>query len=226
MEHENINELTGREEACKKVKQIAEVIKKLKINNYLKIGGLSEEDRTALSMLEKNMDTIAEENGLQKLASELKATMSARYDVVNRGSNNSGSNKDAPITDKDDPKFSYNETLEAYRGAVDAEKQALETGKISKAKRCQAQASQYMNTLDEERQKRAIEYKRALFLELSISLDNTKENVEKWKSRYQGCLRPKDFSDRAKIAKILEQMTKGCDKENGEKYAGSDDRSI
>ena len=66
MEHENINELTGREEACKKVKQIAEVIKKLKINNYLKIGGLSEEDRTALSMLEKNMDTIAEENGLQK----------------------------------------------------------------------------------------------------------------------------------------------------------------
>ena len=68
--------------------------------------------------------------------------------------------------------------------------------------------------------------KEHFFLELSISLDNTKENVEKWKSRYQGCLRPKDFSDRAKIAKILEQMTKGCDKENGEKYAGSDDRSI
>ena len=48
MEYENTTELANRDEACQKVKQIAKVIEKIKINNYLKLGGISEEDRQKL----------------------------------------------------------------------------------------------------------------------------------------------------------------------------------
>lgn len=214
MEHENINELTTREEACKRVKQIASVIRKLKINNYLKLGGISQEDKNALSILESDMDTIARQNGLQKLATELKTTMAARYDVVDSEINGTETNtKGKPISN--DNNLGYNKDLEAYRGAVDAETQALKTGKISKALRCQAQAKKYMNVLDQDSQKRAIEYKRELFLELNLSLTKSEDNVEKWKDRYQTCLRPEDFSNRVKIAKVIEQMMKGCEKIDG-----------
>lgn len=226
MEHENINELTNREEACKRVKQIASVIRKLKINNYLKIDGISQEDKHALSILESNMDTIARQNGLQKLATELKTTIAARYDVVDSEENGTNSKQERrPISD-DDNNLGYNRDLEAYRGAVDAETQALKTGKISKAIRCQAQAKKYMNALDPDNQKRAIEYKRELFLGLNISLTHAEDNVQKWKNRYQDCLRPEDFSNRVKITKMIEQMMKGCEKISGEKYAGSTDRSV
>ena len=120
----------------------------------------------------------------------------------------------------------FNKDLEAYRGAVDAETQALKTGKLSKAIECQNMAQKYMNILDDDNKKRAIEYKRELFLELNFSLTKSEDNVEKWMRRFQNCLRPEDFSNRINMAKKLEQMTKGCEKTNGEKYAGSIDRSI
>ena len=223
MEHENISDLTTREEACKRVKQIASVIRKLKINNYLKLGGISQEDKNALSILENDMDTIARQNGLQKLATELKITMAARYDVIDSKQNETNTKS---RTTSNDNNLGYNEDLEAYRGAVDAETQALKTGKISKALRCQAQAKKYMNVLDQDNQKRAIEYKRELFLELNLSLTKSEDNIEKWKNRYQNCLRPEDFSNRVKIAKVIEQMMKGCEKIDGEKHSGSIDRSI
>ncbi len=223
MEHENISDLTTREEACKRVKQIASVIRKLKINNYLKLGGISQEDKNALSILENDMDTIARQNGLQKLATELKITMAARYDVIDSKQNETNTKS---RTTSNDNNLGYNEDLEAYRGAVDAETQALKTGKISKALRCQAQAKKYMNVLDQDNQKRAIEYKRELFLELNLSLTKSEDNIEKWKNRYQNCLRPEDFSNRVKIAKVIEQMMKGCEKIDGEKHSGSIDRSL
>ncbi len=223
MEHENISDLTTREEACKRVKQIASVIRKLKINNYLKLGGISQEDKNALSILENDMDTIARQNGLQKLATELKITMAARYDVIDSKQNETNTKS---RTISNDNNLGYNEDLEAYRGAVDAETQALKTGKISKALRCQAQAKKYMNVLDQDNQKRAIEYKRELFLELNLSLTKSEDNIEKWKNRYQNCLRPEDFSNRVKIAKVIEQMMKGCEKIDGEKHSGSIDRSL
>lgn len=223
MEHENISDLTTREEACKRVKQIASVIRKLKINNYLKLGGISQEDKNALSILENDMDTIARQNGLQKLATELKITMAARYDVIDSKQNETNTKS---RTISNDNNLGYNEDLEAYRGAVDAETQALKTGKISKALRCQAQAKKYMNVLDQDNQKRAIEYKRELFLELNLSLTKSEDNIEKWKNRYQNCLRPEDFSNRVKMAKVIEQMMKGCEKIDGEKHSGSIDRSL
>lgn len=225
MERENISELTNREEACKRVKQIAEVMKRLKINNYLKIGGISQEDKNALAILESDMDTIARRNGLQKLATELKTTMSARYDIID--SEKSGqTTKVNGQSISNDNNLGFNKDLEAYRGAVDAETQALKTGKLSKAIECQTMAQKYMNILDDDNKKRAIEYKRELFLELNFSLTKSEDNVEKWMRRFQNCLRPEDFSNRINMAKKLDQMTKGCEKTNGEKYAGSIDRSI
>ena len=67
MEYENTTELANREEACKRVKQIAKVIEKIKINNYLKIGGISEEDKQKLAQLESSMNIVANENDLQKI---------------------------------------------------------------------------------------------------------------------------------------------------------------
>ena len=61
MEYENTTELANREEACQKVKQIAKVIEKIKINNYLKLGGISEEDRKAFyEMVDKDVELITE----------------------------------------------------------------------------------------------------------------------------------------------------------------------
>ncbi len=215
MEHENINELTNKEEACKRVKQIANVMKKLKINNYLKIGELSQEDKNALSILERDMDTIAQQNGLQKLVGEIKTNLSDRYDMGN-------DNKGSELTKTTD----FPKILEAYRGAVDAEAQALKTGKISKARRCQSQAQKFMNSLDVDNQRRAIMYKREMFLELNLSLTNTRDNTQKWINIYQGCYRIIDASERAKIYETFKQKMKGCEKTNGKEYAGSVDRGI
>ena len=121
MEYENTTELANREEACKRVKQIEKIIEKIKINNYLKIGGISEEDRQKLEQLESSMNIVANENGLQKLASQLSTTMSERYDI--EGEQNG--------VEQGEQNF-VKDRLEAYRGAIDAEVQALKTGKISK----------------------------------------------------------------------------------------------
>ena len=209
MEYENTTELTNREEACKKVKQIAKIIEKIKINNYLKIGGISEEDKQKLAQLESSMNNVANENGLQKLATQLSTTISERYDIENE-------------QDKEGEQKSIKDRLEAYRGAIDAEVQALKTGKISKAKRCQKRANMLMQQLEQDDIKRAIEYKRGILAGLNISLDISAEKVKLWTDRFKNCWKEQDFNKRRDITQEITIMTQPKTKEMNTKelFAG------
>lgn len=209
MEYENTTELTNREEACKKVKQIAKIIEKIKINNYLKIGGISEEDKQKLAQLESSMNNVANENGLQKLATQLSTTISERYDIENE-------------QDKEGEQKSIKDRLEAYRGAIDAEVQALKTGKISKAKRCQKRANMLMQQLEQDDIKRAIEYKRGILAGLNISLDISAEKVQLWTDRFKNCWKEQDFNKRRDITQEITIMTQPKTKEMNTKelFAG------
>ena len=197
MEYENTTELANREEACKRVKQIAKIIEKIKINNYLKIGGISEEDKQRLEQLESSMNTVANENGLQKLASQLSTTISERYDIESEQSES-----------QQDDQNSIKDRLEAYRGAIDAEVQALKTGKISKAQRCQKRASMLMQQLEKDDIQRAVEYKRGSFAGLNVSLNISTEKVQLWKKRFKGCWREEDFNKRRNITQEITNITK------------------
>ena len=197
MENENTTELANREEACQKVKQIAKVIEKIKINNYLKLGGISEEDRQKLEQLESRMNTVARENGLQKLAEQLSTTISERYDIENE-----------PNIEAEEGQNFVKDRLEAYRGAIDAEVQALKTGKISKAQRCQKRASMLMQQLEKDDIQRAVEYKRGSFAGLNVSLNISTEKVQLWKKRFKGCWREEDFNKRRNITQEITNITK------------------
>ena len=206
MEYENTTELANREEACKRVKQIAKIIEKIKINNYLKIGGISEEDRQRLEQLESSMNTVANENGLQKLASQLSTTISERYDIENDHTENQQGEQN-----------SIKDRLEAYRGAIDAEVQALKTGKISKAKRCQKRANMLMQQLENDDIQRAIEYKRVVFAGLNISLDISTEKIQQWLNRFKGCWKEEDFNKRKTITQEITSITQAKVEERGTK---------
>ena len=203
MEYENTTELANREEACKRVKQIAKVIEKIKINNYLKICGISEEDKQRLEQLESSMNIVANENGLQKLASQLSTKISERYDI-------------------EDEQNSIKDRLEAYRGAIDAEVQALKIGKISKAKRCQKRANMLIQQLEKDDIQRAVEYKRGVLAGLNVSLDISTEKVQVWLNRFKGCWREEDFNKRKTITQEITNITqtKTEEKSTKELFAG------
>ena len=207
----NIGEDENREEACKRVKQIAKVIEKIKINNYLKIGGISEEDKQRLEQLESSMNIVANENGLQKLASQLSTKISERYDIESEQSET-----------QQDEQNSIKDRLEAYRGAIDAEVQALKIGKISKAKRCQKRANMLIQQLEKDDIQRAVEYKRGVLAGLNVSLDISTEKVQVWLNRFKGCWREEDFNKRKTITQEITNITqtKTEEKSTKELFAG------
>ena len=213
MEYENTTELANREEACKRVKQIAKVIEKIKINNYLKIGGISEEDKQKLAQLESSMNIVANENGLQKLASQLSTKISERYDIESEQSET-----------QQDEQNSIKDRLEAYRGAIDAEVQALKIGKISKAKRCQKRANMLIQQLEKDDIQRAVEYKRGVLAGLNVSLDISTEKVQVWLNRFKGCWREEDFNKRKTITQEITNITqtKTEEKSTKELFAGAE----
>ena len=184
---------------------------KIKINNYLKIGGISEEDKQRLEQLESSMNIVANENGLQKLASQLSTKISERYDIESEQSET-----------QQDEQNSIKDRLEAYRGAIDAEVQALKIGKISKAKRCQKRANMLIQQLEKDDIQRAVEYKRGVLAGLNVSLDISTEKVQVWLNRFKGCWREEDFNKRKTITQEITNITqtKTEEKSTKELFAG------
>ena len=185
-------------------------IKGLK-TNYLKIGGISEEDKQRLEQLESSMNIVANENGLQKLASQLSTKISERYDIESEQSET-----------QQDEQNSIKDRLEAYRGAIDAEVQALKIGKISKAKRCQKRANMLMQQIESDDIQRAIEYKRGILAGLNVSLDISTEKVQLWLNRFKGCWKEEDFNKRKTITQEITNITqtKTEEKSTKELFAG------
>ena len=151
------------------------------------------------------------ENGLQKLASQLSTKISERYDIESEQSET-----------QQDEQNSIKDRLEAYRGAIDAEVQALKIGKISKAKRCQKRANMLIQQLEKDDIQRAVEYKRGVLAGLNVSLDISTEKVQVWLNRFKGCWREEDFNKRKTITQEITNITqtKTEEKSTKELFAG------
>lgn len=78
MEYQNIDEVTRRE-ACEKVKQIAEIIKKIRKKYYLCFNKISDVDKQRYDKLKDQMQVFANKNGYGKYSAELIADIETQY---------------------------------------------------------------------------------------------------------------------------------------------------
>ena len=151
MEHENVDEAIAFQTACKRVKQIANAIKTIRMKYYPNFAKISDEDKQTYEELHLQIDKIARENGLNMLKTELMADINDRFQD---SQNEADANKQEKPAEK---------ILKAYYGAIDAGNQALSEGKLRRALNCQKQANSFMEQLEaiaqEDLLRMAVEYK-------------------------------------------------------------------
>ena len=199
MEYDRTQENAVQQEACRKVKQMAELMKHFRIKYYPDFQKISEEDKQTYNEAKGRMMQVATQNGLDRLQ------VSLITDMINKYGNDEPNSE---LKENDNNQLTSTQALDAYRGAIDAEKDALTKGKIGKAKKCQLIASKYYDQLVEGDQKRAIEYKRGLFSELHIPQNSVKENNEQMMEKLKGCFRPKDAKARKEFTKLFAELQK------------------
>lgn len=197
MEYENIDEVARYQEACRKVKRIAEAIKHIRIKYYPNFAKISEQDKQVYDELNVQMEQIASENGLSKLKAELIGEISERYD------------EHIPSEDEEQGKQGAGEgenILKAYYGAIDAGKQALSEGKLRKALNCQRKADTYMKMLKGQLVEIAVHYKREKFAELVP--ERKKENTTNWEETMKDCYQNSNAEARSEVAQQITQQAK------------------
>ena len=197
MEYENIDEAARYQEACRKVKRIAEAIKHIRIKYYPNFAKISEQDKQVYDELNVQMEQIASENGLSKLKAELIGEISERYD------------EHIPSEDEEQGKQGAGEgenILKAYYGAIDAGKQALSEGKLKKALNCQRKADTYMKMLKGQLVEIAVHYKREKFAELVP--ERKKENTTNWEETMKDCYQNSNAEARSEVAQQITQQAK------------------
>lgn len=202
MEYENIDEAARYQEACRKVKQIAEAIKHIRIKYYPNFAKISDADKQVYDELNAQIEKIAGENGLDKLRTSLISEITDKYDG------------NIPSENEEQQGTELNEKLlKAYYGAIDAGMQALSEGKLKKAKNCQQQADKYMEKLKEIGQDQdgkhlvemAIHYKREKFAELAPTRETNKTN---WEEVMKGYYKPEDVQARNEVTQEIAEQTK------------------
>ena len=206
MEHENVDEAIAFQTACKKVKQIANTIKAIRIKYYPNFTKISESDKEAYDRLHAQIDKFAEENGLTKLKTELITDIEDRFD------NDAPQEKDG----KDKKITPVEKALKAYYGAIDAGQQALSEGKLKRALSCQKQADLYMAQLEEYGQADIIEmamhYKREKFAGLSLEQQRSNATTN-WNDFLKNSYKPEDLEVRNDLTQEILQISKKDDRE-------------
>ena len=203
MEYGNIDENAKYQEACKKVKQIADTIKKIRIKYYPNFSKISEADKQVYDELNNQIEKIAGENGLEALKVELIS------DITDKYNENSPTHKEDNQTDKTQLP---DKVLKAYYGAIDAGKEVLSKGKIGQALKCQKKANEIMETLQEfgqEYVEMAIHYKREMFAELAP----VKQRLTNWSETLKGFVKKEDAEKRKEFTQEFQEEIKGKDKE-------------
>lgn len=204
MEHENVDEAIAFQSACKKVRQIANTIKAIRIKYYPNFAKISDTDREAYDRLYAQIDRFAEENGLTKLKTELIEDIEDRFDNDTPQEKDGQDKKITPVE----------KTLKAYYGAIDAGQQALSEGKLKKALSCQKQADLYMSQLTEYGQADVIEmathYKREKFS--TLSLEREKNSVTNWNDFLKNSYKSEDLQARNDLAQEILQISKKNDR--------------
>ena len=200
MEHENVDEAIAFQTACKRVKQIANAIKTIRMKYYPNFAKISDEDKQTYEELHLQIDKIARENGLNMLKTELIADINDRFQD---SQNEADANKQEKPAEK---------ILKAYYGAIDAGNQALSEGKLRRALNCQKQANSFMEQLEaiaqEDLLRMAVEYKRARFAELSQERGEKEQVTTNWEQFLQQTYKTEDFQKRNDIAQEILQNAK------------------
>ena len=200
MEHENVDEAIAFQTACKRVKQIANAIKTIRMKYYPNFAKISDEDKQTYEELHLQIDKIARENGLNMLKTELMADINDRFQD---SQNEADANKQEKPAEK---------ILKAYYGAIDAGNQALSEGKLRRALNCQKQANSFMEQLEaiaqEDLLRMAVEYKRARFAELSQERGEKEQVTTNWEQFLQQTYKTEDFQKRNDIAQEILQNAK------------------
>lgn len=200
MEYENVDEAIAYQTACKKVKQIANTIKAIRIKYYPNFAKISDDDREAYNRLHAQIDRIAEQNGLTKLKAELIADIEDRF--------NDGVSQDGNEQEKKSEQSE--KILKAFYGAIDAGQQALSEGKLKRALSCQKQANTYMSQLEALDQSALVEiavhYKREKFASLSLQQEKSEETD--WNNFLKNAYRGEDLQKRSQITQEILQQAK------------------
>ena len=218
MKYENIDETNKYQEACRKVKQIANAIKLIRIKYYPNFARISDEDKQIHDELNTQIEKIAKENGLEKLKAELIEDISDRYAL----------NSDEEIHDSSQLE---DKNLKAYYGAIDAGEKALSEGKLKKARSCQKEADIYWAKLEKLDQKNgtnkliemATDYKRAKFAEL---VPTKEEITTQWNQFMEACHRDESEQDRREFIDDAERNITEKPKEKETVVSSTDDKTL
>lgn len=90
MEYQNVDE-AARRKACERVKQLAEAIKRIRKKYYLYFNKISDSDKQRYDQLVSEMQSIADENGLEKLSMQLMTDINTQYgNDIPTGDENNG----------------------------------------------------------------------------------------------------------------------------------------
>ena len=166
MEYENTNESAkqdtniSREEAVKKVKELYELIKKIKIKYYCKKDGLPEHEKNVVKQLQVQMSKTASEHSLKEL-----------YILLEKSSRS----YDNPSNILNNGQLSEEELRELYNSAVEAQVAALKIGNLTRASGCQEIANKIKGMQDPYTQKICLQEQRKFFENGLRSLQADKE---------------------------------------------------
>lgn len=200
MKYEEIEENAIYQNACNKVKKIAKAIKTMKIKYYPNFTKISEEDQKTYQNLQKELDVISEQHGLESLKVALMGEISAKYD------NNDIGNEQEKRSSKDD-------ILLACYGATDAEQTALSKGKITQAKKCQDTLAKYEEQISlmegsQELLNLITNYRREKFSELSNSKESVEEKNTEWENNLRNYCKPEYAENRKEAAQAISNLSR------------------
>jgi len=191
MEYQNTDDAIRRD-ACEKVKQIVKAIKAIKIKYYLIFSRISAKDKETYQKLEKALEKISEEHNLNKLKVALMREVDARYSGENPEEMKQG--------EQNDP----DDILKKCYGAIDAQKEAISTGRIAQAIRCQEQLKKYKERLDDCGRKEVTNYKREKFAELMQTREQIEEQIKSSNKVMKGMYKIKHVRKRIEATQIFE----------------------
>lgn len=198
MDYDKLDEAEVYRNACDNVKKIVKAIKAIRIKYYPNFSKISEKDKGVYDELNEKLEQISQQHGLDKLKTALMGEISAKYDNEKDNSENR-------------EQKSLDDILLQCYGAIDAEQQALATGKLGQAKKCQAILSEHQEEIakmpeSEQLLDRILEYKREKYGELSVEQDKRQEREEKWENSFKGLFEQTNAEKRKEATEVIQNQ--------------------
>lgn len=215
MELENTNEAinsqttASKEDAIKKVKELYELIIKIKMKYYSKAEGLPEHEKKVVKQLQVQMSKTATEHSLKDLYIMLEKS-SKNYDNPNNMLNNE--------------QFSEEELRQLYNAAIKSQVAALKIGNLTRAIGCQGVANRIMNMLKEEDTKKICLLFKRKFIEDELNFIPKDQDIlnEIFKENYQKVT----GAEKENVENKIKKMSRYVKSEHNNEKTSRDDIEI